>query len=430
MKNILFLLLFSCISTVSSVYAQEHRTIGARCKFYVPNAGGATPDAHTGCPVCDKEREDEYNREAAAIREQQRQREEKIAQENERYKEKQRAEKRDWENRNAVALNKLQNLSRENESYDRLRREEVQKKEAIRKRYEEQVEKSNREYNDFLSNLQKNASTAPVSSTDSFWKETVSVANYIPFSKVVDRREVFGFKDRNGRVKIGPKYNRVSNFSGGITFVELETRDGYKFRLINSREETVIDFDKSFLNKMSRSAGKEIVRWNFPDTISEGMVILKLESRTNNKNAFGALDKKGDLAVPPVFYKIEGFKNGVSIASKLIDEEEYTFENFPNNYYGDFYFLEVGLIDKRGNWIEAPKRKMEYRYYSSPIGYLTISDINERLTAAEKKYQEEQWELTKKKRYAESMKRLEEEVRLRVSQAQADGYLIENLNTD
>ena len=370
------------------------------------------------------------DRQAAISREEQRQRKEKIAQENARYREKQRAEKQAWEDRNTVALNKLQNLSRESEAYDRLRREENERKQAIRKRYDEQVERGNREYNDYLSNLQKKASTTPVNPTEDFWKETVAPANYIPFSQVVDRTQLIGFKDRNGNLKITPKYSRASHFSGGIAFVGEETRENRIYRLINSRDETVIRFDDSFLRRVSDQAGKEITRWNFPDTISEGMVILKLENNTINKNSFGALDKKGNLAIPPVFYKIEGFKNGVSIASKIIDEDEYTFENFPRNYYGNFYFLEVGLIDKKGNWIETPKRKMEYSYYSTPIGYLTIADKDERLTAAEKRYQEEQWELTKKKRYAESMKQLEQEVQRRVSQAQAQGFLIENMNRD
>ncbi|MUP46485.1 hypothetical protein E0K83_12130 [Gramella sp. BOM4] len=428
MKQVFLTLLCSCMFLILPAHAQEHRKIGAECKFYVPNNGTATPDASTSCPVCSRERQEEYERQAAIEREKQRQREEKIAQENARFKEQQRAEKQAWEDRNTVALNKLQNLGRESEAYDRLRKEESVQKDAIRKRYDQQVEKSNREYNEYLSRLQEKTTLTPITESDPFWNETVTPANYIPFSQIIERKELFGYKDRNGNLKIAPKYRKATYFSGGVAFVQEENLNKSTYRLINSRDETVVNFDDAFLRKISAQVGKEISQWNIPDTITDGLVILRLGS--NNSNSVGVLDKKGDVVVPPIFNKIEGFKNGVSVASKLIESDEYTFENFPRNYYANFKFLEVGLIDKKGNWMQPPKKKMEYNYWSSAIGYLTVTDSNERLTAAEKRYRDEQWELTKKKRYDESMKQLEQEVQRRVSQAQTQGYLIENTNTN
>lgn len=433
MKQIQFIGLLLSLLVTAGGQAQEHRTIGAMCKYYVPsnNPNSVTPDGDAGCAVCQKERQEEYERESAAIREENRQREAKIAEENARWKQQKEAEQQAWEDRNTSALGKLASLERESEAYDRLRREENARKEEIRKRYDEQAERGNRDYNTYMAELQKMATASPSASTEAFWNETVSPANFLAFEgERDDWNNSFGFKDRNGNVRIPPRYSRATDFSGGIAFVGVRDREGEQYRLINSREETVVSFDAPFLSRISPQAGKTLVRWNFPDTISEGMVILELQGSDYQKNAKGALDKNGDLAVPPVFFEIQGFKNGISVASKFIDEEQYHFENFPRNYYGQFSFLEVGLIDKKGNWVEPPKKKMQYRYYSSSIGYLTIADKDEQLTEAEKRYQEEQWELTKKKRYAESMEKLEQEVQQRVSQAQAEGYLIENINPE
>jgi hypothetical protein len=198
-------------------------------------------------------------------------------------------------------------------------------------------------------------------------------------------------------------------------------------RLINSKGETILDFDKSFFLKLNAETGKKIQFVNKPDTIAEGIVILKLyDGGFQTINAIGAINNKGQLIIPPGFHTIEGFSNGVSLASRYLSEENYEHKDYPWDFKAKYTFLEVGIIDKTGKWIEPPKKKMEYTSWTYKNVGLTIKSNNEPYrTAAEEKLIEERFQLAQKKQYDKNMKILEDEVKRRVAAAQAQGYLVE-----
>jgi hypothetical protein len=228
-------------------------------------------------------------------------------------------------------------------------------------------------------------------------------------------------------VKISAQYDYAKNFSGGISYVEIRGKE-YKWLLINSKGETIKSFDAETMKQLSHESGITINSFSRPDTIANGMIIVKFNISKNGKwlNLYGALDKEGNLAIRPLYHKLGPFTNGIAQASVLVDQEDIDFKTMDRNYSATFTYLDAGLIDKKGKWVQPTKKKMEYRSGSTGIGYLTITDSSwNRLTQAEKDAANTRAELAEKQRHAEASEKLESQVRQKVSSAQGQGYLIE-----
>ncbi|HEY0896444.1 MAG TPA: WG repeat-containing protein, partial [Sphingobacteriaceae bacterium] len=194
--------------------------------------------------------------------------------------------------------------------------------------------------------------------------------------------------------------------------------------------EPIIRFDNELVKRWSGETGLQINSVYPPDTIANGMVICRFSVSEKNQwvTRYGALDKDGNLVIKPVFHKIHGFRNGTAQASLFLNSAKTEFKTQDREYNANYIFLDAGLIDKKGNWVQPAKKKLEYSYGSTAILYLTVTGPEwDRLTRAEKDAANARAELLKKQRHAEAMNRLESEVRSKVSSAQSQGYLIEKL---
>lgn len=426
LKLSLFLSVLPCL-----VIAQEHQTFRPQCVYYVPtNTRGATPDGHAACSACDEIRRAKHDEQARKIREELAAKQAKITKANADRLASIAAEKADIERRNAKARAELNDIQRQNDNYDNMMTQHAAKAKVVKDKYNELTEKANREYSEYLNQLQLAAAKRTEPNDDAFWNETMAPANYVAYQD--NDRRLWGFVDRQGNTKIAPQYERAKNFSNGISFVQLPRNEQgqYPQRIIDAKGGLVKELTKEGIQKFSAETGQEITGWNFPDTISEGVIVMKFDTSLDGRRAerYGALDKHGNLIVPPIYYKIGPFVNGLAKASKLIKDEDYKFEHYFKYYRASFYFLEIGLIDKTGHWVDTPQKKMEYSHGWSDIPTLTIEDRNAPvLTEAEKKARKAREELYRKQQHTRGMERLEEEVLRRVAVAQGQGYLIEEI---
>ena len=427
MRYTLLCLLLFCL--VFSASAQEHDPTRQRCVYYVdknPGKGAGQLD-DAWCKACMKiaaDKQKEEDRKNAAERQAREARIKQAAADREAAV---KADADKLAQRNSIALADLNDLNRQNEDFDRIRRAEASRKQAINENYNNRVEKANRDYKEHLAQLQTAAAQNIEKTDETFWNETVSPANYTAFR---DKKSgLWGFADKQGNVKIPAQYDYAKDFSGGISYVQLRGKV-YQSMLINSKGETIINFDEQTVKRLSRETGMDISSVSRPDTISNGMVIVSFGLRENGQwvNRYGAFDKEGNLAIRPLYHKIGPFKNGTAQASLFLDKENTEFKTMDRYYRAAFIYLDAGLIDKKGQWVQPAKKKMEYSYGSTGIGYLTVTDSSwDKLTRAEKDAANARAELAEKNRHAEASQKLDSQVRQRVSSAQGQGYLIEKI---
>lgn len=427
MKYILLCTFF--LGFAFTAVGQEHDPTRQRCVYYVdknPGKGAGQLD-DSWCKACMKiaeEKRKEEERQNLAEEQARLARVKQAAAEREAAK---RAEAARLEQRNKTALAELNDLNHQNAEFDRIRRAEATRKQAINAEYNNRVERATRDYNDYLDKLQKAAAQSIPNTDDAFWTETVSPANYVAFQDKKSGR--WGFADKKGNVKIAPKYDYVMNFSGGIGYAEFRDKQFHRL-LLNAKGEIIKSFDEAAIKQMARETGQDIRNMSRPDTIANGMMITEFSIMENGKwvSRRGALDKEGNLVIKPLFHKLGAFKNGTAQASLFLDKEETEFKTVDNYYRASYTYVDAGLIDRKGNWVQPAKKKLEYSYGYSWIASLTITDSSwDKLTRAEKDAINARVELQKKQRHAEAMTRLETEVRQKVSGAQGQGYLIEKV---
>ena len=419
-KHSLLVLLISLASFHAN--SQEgHRAFSSRCVYYVPTntKGSVMPDGHSGCAPCDKKRADEYEAEAAKSRQEQKVREAKLAEAAARRISDHQAEQNDRARRSAVATNEINDIQQQSAQLDKLRRDEAVRQKAINERYDQMVEKGNSDYNAQLASRQEAAGKTIGQSDDAFWNETLAGANYLAFKD--PKTNLFGFKDRQGNIKVQPQYTHATDYAEGISFIA--TKD--YFGTISARGDYMTNF-KGLHEKASFQTGMKLTGIGYPDKISNGLMVTRFYVDGVRQARFGCVDKTGNTVIAPVFSAIGPFKNGSAIADKFVDEEDNNFEEGVYNFYAYYTFIERGLIDKKGNWLQTPQRVMKYRYNSSSIGYLTVVGPEwKQLTYEEQKAREARAAIEKKKQYDQSMNKLKAEVQRKVSTAQAQGYLIE-----
>lgn len=418
----------------SQLFSQGHDTNAGNCVNYVPlpplpnGASRVSPDGYIGCVVCVEAKRKKYEQEAKEAQERgkayyanlERLRKEREAAEEKR--------KQDLERRNNTALAQLNSLKQDNVEFDRIRAKERARKDAINAKYDEEMGRENKAYQDHLSKLQNAATTELSASNDAFWNETVMAQNFIAFKD--NKTGLAGFKDKNGKMIIQPQFYNALNYSGGITIVQYNSDKNYKMAILDARGETIKLFSK-IEEDLQGQAEMKIEGSRFPSVVSDGIIFMPVSVRNPDYyNLIGLMNKEGRLITPKLFYKVEPFKNGMAKASRLINKNKIEFEEFPRDYYATFFYLEEGLIDKKGNWIQAPQKKLEYSYGSRAQGYLTIeSEADRAMTKAERELQAERVARNEKIRHDAAMSKLESRVNSTVSSAKAGGYLIQNLNS-
>jgi hypothetical protein len=164
-KLILLSILLS--SVLNTSYAQEeHSPLEPNCKFYVPRPSKNSAGRLRECQVCLSEKLEKFEKEAQKAAEESRKREAKIARERAEWEAEKQSEIEDRDRKNKDALSKLSTLEKENADYDRIRKEESVRKEAVRKNFENQTEKSSREFSNYLKDLQKIASQEMITTND------------------------------------------------------------------------------------------------------------------------------------------------------------------------------------------------------------------------------------------------------------------------
>ncbi len=417
------------LGSVCSAFGQEHDPTRQRCVYYVdPNPGkGAGQLDDAWCKACMKIEEEKRKQEEQKNAAERQAREERVKKAAEERQAAVKAEAARIEQRNQAALADLNDVNRQNADFDRIRREEAARKEAINAAYDSRMEKANKAYNESLAQLQKAATLNIPKTDDSFWTETVAPANYGAFQD--KKTKLWGFADKKGNVKIPAIYSYAKDFSGGISYVQKRDKISEAF-LINAKGEPIIRFDNELVKRWSQETGLQINSVYPPDTISNAMVICRFTVSGKNQweTRYGALDKDGNLIIKPVFHKIGAFKNGSAEASLFLEKEDTEFKTVENYYRATYTFVDAGLIDKKGAWLQPARKKLEYGYGYSWIPSLTVTDDSwNRLTQAEKDAAKARIELQKKKMHADAMDRLESEVRSKVSSAESRGYLIEKL---
>jgi len=424
-----FYLIVLIILHNSYISAQEHSPLHSACDFYVPTNSktGVTRDAENGCNACQAKRLAEYNKLAEKAQAESKRRTELVLREREQYRESLEAEKRNKELRNRKALAELAKTSEQITALQNVQLEAQRRKSQVEERINQEIENKNREYKNYLDELQEVAGLGIPSENDPFWLETLSPANYVAFQSTQFYQ--WGFKDKAGNVKIEPKYQKALNFSNGVSCVGFSNNNPnfYEERIIDANEKILAVLDPNEIKKEVKLAtGLTVRNQSFPDTLSNNILIVQFSIEGKWERSFGAIDIKGKLLVPPLFYAIKGFKNGLAQAEKLLDNETYTFKTFPYTFRAQFNLIEEGLIDTQGNWSMPPKKKLLYNYKSEyGITLRIISQEESARSIEEQKAYEERVRLHNMQIHAESMNKLEAEVNRRIATARSNGYLTE-----
>lgn len=427
--NYFYLMVFICLYS-SYIAAQEHSTLNSACDFYVPTNSktAVTRDADNSCKACQAIRLAEYNKLAEKAQAESKRRTEMALREREKYRESLEVEKRDKELRNRKALAELAKTSEQISALRDIQLEAQQRKSQIEERINHEIETKSRAYKNYLNELQEAAGLNIPNENDPFWLETLSPANYVAFQSTQFYQ--WGFKDKAGNVKIEPKYQKALNFSNGVSCVGFSNNNPnfYEERIIDANEKILAVLDPNTIKKeVKQATGLTVMHQLFPDTLSNNILIVRfsIEGKWNERTV-GAIDIKGKLIVPPLFFSINGFKNGVAQAEKLLDSETYSFKTFPYTFTAQFNLIEEGLIDTQGNWIEPPQKKLQYNYTSEKGVFLEIiSQEMAALSIEERKAVDEKVRLNEMQVHAESMNKLEAEVNRRITSARSKGYLIE-----
>lgn len=169
--------------------------------------------------------------------------------------------------------------------------------------------------------------------------------------KIENNSTKIGAIDIKGQIIIEPDtgYDYVGQFYEGMARVEINNEYGY----INNRWELVIP-----------------IKFDFTEKFSEGLAIITLKDQR-----IGAINKKGDLIIPPDnYFTLNSFSDGLAIFQKINGKGQGAinkngdivvppnFENI-NNFSQNRAIVEqnrnYGVIDKSGNYIVVPDSKYE-----------------------------------------------------------------------
>jgi hypothetical protein len=329
--------------------------------------------------------------------------------------------------RKNTALDQLAANTASLERYEQLRTDQIRRRHEMETRYRKQDEQQKQEYQEYLTKIQNSSKVTAAGTEDDFWNMTVEMASYIP---VKNEKHLWGYANKQNKMLIDYTYSAAYPFYKGVAFVKY----GWDWRLIDNKGEIVKELSEKYLRSI-RENGRAILGIIEMKDFSDGMAVARFSTNPYSFDAeWGAFNMKGEVAVFPHFHSIEPYKNGVAQAARFVSRDKYKFEDDHNygDFVADFIYLEVGLIDKEGEWIKPPAKKMLYSYgFSASNGAIFVETeaTRRRYTAEEREAMAKSAEWRRRKAYDQSMKQLQEEVDRRVDKARSSGMLVENLNS-
>ena len=163
----------------------------------------------------------------------------------------------------------------------------------------------------------------------------------------------WGFIDRHGVFKIGPRYAYCCPFYEGLAAI-CQHKDGDDYVFIDKQDNLVIDrpfkgADIRFSNDRCAvwskrgfgfidRAGKLVIpyRFYYADHFAEDVAVVNL-----GKDAtYGFIDLGGEFVIKPRYWHAEAFKGGLALVTTCERPEEYSY----------------GYIDKTGQYVWEPTR--------------------------------------------------------------------------
>lgn len=404
---------------------QGHDSKLTSCRFYVdpprPPGRAASAIAIDGpvCMACRKERKDKYDAERAETERQMAVRREQL----EKEEQERQAKVKAVEEKNLVDLSTLNALKESVAAQEAIDDKYRQQRYAAERRRKELEDKANSDYAALLDKIQK-AERQPASVTkDEFWNETILPANYLP---IQNKAGLWGFTNKQGRQTLEFQYNWATAFSKGAALVRLNDKDR-NYALIDTKGKLIKEFDGAFFDAAGKGENK-ITGFRF-SSFTDGMLVVQFyTSDYGNQNTYGCINKKGDIVIPPSFASIDSFQNGTAKAKKLFNKEDDKIEwDYAGEFTATYRYYEVGIIGQAGTWLAPARKKLEYSSSFYREAYLTLSDRNDKRTAAEKEADEIRYEREWQAAYAQKMSQLDARVASKVNAAISQGMLTEKL---
>ncbi len=118
----------------------------------------------------------------------------------------------------------------------------------------------------------------------------------------------WGFVNQYGKIIIQPKYSFVTNFSEGLSFTVIQTRNNNSVYPDNSA--FIITRDGNILATLSKDLSSDIAQKN---EFHDGFIYYK--SKKTGK--YGYLNTKGQVAIQPVYEEVGDFYNGKAFVNRL-----------------------------------------------------------------------------------------------------------------
>jgi hypothetical protein len=416
-----FLLLFS----PELALCQGHESKLISCKFYVNpprppgRAASVTPIDGPVCMACRKERKDKYDAESAETERKMANRKEQL----EKEEQERRAKVKAVEEKNLADLNSLKALKESVAAQEAIDDKYKQQRYAAERRRKELDDRANSDYTSFLEKIQKAERQSTSVTKDEFWNETILPANYVP---VQNKAGLWGFANKQGRLTLDYQYDWATAFSKGVALVRLNDNNR-NYALIDTKGKLVREFDKAFFN--TAGTGTTKINGFQYKSFSDGMLVVHFYTSGNsNPNTVGCINTKGYIVIPPSFASIDSFKNGTAIAKQLFNKDDDKIEwDYSGEFTATYRYYEVGVLGQKGNWMAPARKKLEYSYEFYRPFYLTVTDRNDKRSAAEKEADEIRFKQEWNAAYDQKMSQLEARVASKVNDAKSRGMLTEKL---
>lgn len=151
----------------------------------------------------------------------------------------------------------------------------------------------------------------------------------------------YGFLDKKGNVVIKAEYNDAGNFSDGLALVKKSDEKKSWIRhsaFINKKGEIVVDFGT----------------YSEMESFSEGLAAVRVEKE--NKNLWGYINTKGEIAIAPAYGYVYSFSDGVAIVGK--NDKEF-------------------VIDTKGEVVFIPEKNMIFLEETFSEGLMPVAKGND-----------------------------------------------------
>jgi hypothetical protein len=213
----------------------------------------------------------------------------------------------------------------------------------------------------------------------------------------VEQKDKWGYMDKAGRQVIPPRYSDIQAFSEGLAAVQLEDKYGYIDRsgkmIIPPKFESAHSFSDGLAVVQLDAAGN---KWGYID--KSGKLVIGGEefvyarrfseglAAVQGKNGkYGFIDKTGNFIIPPQFYRVGDFSDGLAAVEPVRDSWPGNLNYI--NQKGQNVIKSMSTIPDRPNKIEhdlncyrfcggvatvglGKKQTDETGYFAEPQGYI------------------------------------------------------------